>query len=347
MDTGLRVSEMLNLRENDIDFHNLLMKVFGKGQKERIVPFSPEVRKRLYRLSQLNGIRADFVFAGFGDVRWEKRNATTSLHLLLAKLGLPQFGWHRFRHTFATNYLRHGGDIVRLSMVLGHTQITTTQRYLHLLTDQPSASESLAGWADDKSERGSEKGEAEDDAGDGALSYHSPMLELALSLVDRLIQLFQERTRISDKKFAVIKELYETLEQVHGDYINAFNAYKKHVASGAQLNEIITDFNDRRIAFEPVRERVMALATTIKKDESFKESHAFLKSVEEYFWAVNGILSGSPFTVLIRAMHELQAGKSVDGTISSFADRLVTNLRNSWRIVSRNYAELLAKNASQ
>ena len=73
-------------------------------------------------------------------MKWEKRNSTTSLHLLLQKLGLPRFGWHRLRHTFATNYLRRGGDIVRLSMVLGHTQITTTQRYLHLLTDDLSAS---------------------------------------------------------------------------------------------------------------------------------------------------------------------------------------------------------------
>jgi len=55
-------------------------------------------------------------------------------------LALATFGWHRLRHTFATNYLRHGGDIVRLSMVLGHTQITTRQRYLHLLTEDLSAS---------------------------------------------------------------------------------------------------------------------------------------------------------------------------------------------------------------
>jgi site-specific recombinase XerD len=72
------------------------------------------------------------VFAGFGGSRWEKRNSATSLYVMQQKLGLPTFGWHRLRHTFATNYLRQGGDIVRLSMVLGHTQITTTQRYLHL-----------------------------------------------------------------------------------------------------------------------------------------------------------------------------------------------------------------------
>ena len=71
---------------------------------------------------------------------WDQRNSLRGLHLLQRELSMPTFGWHRLRHTFATNYLRHGGDIVRLSMVLGHTQITTTQRYLHLLTEDLSAS---------------------------------------------------------------------------------------------------------------------------------------------------------------------------------------------------------------
>lgn len=143
VDTGLRISEALNLRHADIDFDNLILKVLGKGQKERLVPFSPELRKRFYRFEQLKakkGIRSPYVLAGFNDAKWEKRNSNTSLYLLQRKLGLPTFGWHRLRHTFATNYLRHGGDIVRLAMVLGHSQITTTQRYLHLLTEDLSAS---------------------------------------------------------------------------------------------------------------------------------------------------------------------------------------------------------------
>jgi integrase/recombinase XerD len=142
LDTGLRISEALNLRQADVNADNLILKVFGKGQKERLVPFSPQLRKRLYRFEQLKvkkGVCRDFVFAGFSG-RWEKRNSTTSLSLLQRKLGLPPFGWHRLRHTFASNYLRHGGDIVRLSMVLGHSQITTTQGYLHLLTEDLSAS---------------------------------------------------------------------------------------------------------------------------------------------------------------------------------------------------------------
>jgi site-specific recombinase XerD len=143
LDTGLRISEALNLRQAGVDCDNLILKVFGKGQKERLVPFSPELRKRLYRFEQFKtkkGIRSDLVFVGSRGTRWEKRNSSTSLYLLQQKLGLPTFGWHRLRHTFATNYLRQGGDIVRLSMVLGHTTITTTQRYLHLLTEDLSAS---------------------------------------------------------------------------------------------------------------------------------------------------------------------------------------------------------------
>ena len=143
LDSGLRIAEALGLRNDSVDSDNLVLKVFGKGQKERLVPFSPELRKRLYRFEQLKakkGIRSDFLFAGFGGTRWEKRNSNTSLYLMQRKLGLPMFGWHRLRHTFATHYLRQGGDIVRLSMVLGHSQITTTQRYLHLLTEDLSAS---------------------------------------------------------------------------------------------------------------------------------------------------------------------------------------------------------------
>jgi site-specific recombinase XerD len=142
LDTGLRISEVLHLRERDADCDNLILKVLGKGQKERLVPFSPELRRRIYRYQQLRakkGIRSEFLLAGFEGTRWEKRNSTTSLYLLQDKLGLPRFGWHRLRHTFATNYLRQGGDIVRLSMVLGHTQITTTQRYLHLVPNDLSA----------------------------------------------------------------------------------------------------------------------------------------------------------------------------------------------------------------
>ena len=77
LDIGLRISETLSLRRADIDNDNLILKVFGKGQKERLVPFSPELRKRLYRFEQFKskkGIRNDLVFPGSRGNRWEKPN---------------------------------------------------------------------------------------------------------------------------------------------------------------------------------------------------------------------------------------------------------------------------------
>jgi site-specific recombinase XerD len=76
---------MLTLRREDLDFGNLILKIFGKGRKERLVPFSPELCKRLFRFGQFRtkkDIRSDRVFDGFGGARWEKRNRSTSLYLL-------------------------------------------------------------------------------------------------------------------------------------------------------------------------------------------------------------------------------------------------------------------------
>jgi integrase/recombinase XerD len=143
LDTGLRIEEALSLRRHDIDFDNLLLTVFGKGRKERRVPFSFELRKVLFRYDAVRVKqcpRCELMFPSREGTNWDQRNSLRGLHLLQHKLRLPSFGWHRLRHTFATNYLRQGGDIVRLSMVLGHSQITTTQRYLHLLTEDLSAS---------------------------------------------------------------------------------------------------------------------------------------------------------------------------------------------------------------
>jgi integrase/recombinase XerD len=143
LDTGVRIDEALTLHVSNVDFDNLLLTVFGKGRKERRIPFSFELRKVLFRWERIRAEqcpRCELLFPSRQGTEWDQRNSLRGLHILQRKLGLPSFGWHRLRHTFATNYLRQGGDIVRLSMVLGHTQITTTQRYLHLLTEDLSAS---------------------------------------------------------------------------------------------------------------------------------------------------------------------------------------------------------------
>jgi len=138
LDTGLRVDEGLRLRPSDVDWDNLLVTVYGKGQKERRLPFSHEMRKLLYRGDQPCGkavAHNDRMFPARNGGQWQQRNSLRSLYLLQERVGLPKFGWHRLRHSFATEYLRNGGEVVRLSRILGRTQVTTTMKYLHLLTE--------------------------------------------------------------------------------------------------------------------------------------------------------------------------------------------------------------------
>jgi integrase/recombinase XerD len=137
LDTGCRIDELLSARVASFDFDNLLLTVIGKGDKQRIVPFSFELRKRLVRFAQVRGKRgigSDWMFAARNGGRWHQRNALRSYYLLLARVGLPKSGFHRLRHSFATHYLRHGGDVVRLSKILGHSEVSTTMKYLHLMT---------------------------------------------------------------------------------------------------------------------------------------------------------------------------------------------------------------------
>lgn len=138
LDTGCRIEELLTARTGDFDFDNLLLTVVGKGRKQRKVPFGIELRKQLFRFVQVKEraeVRSELMFPAREDGKWELRNARRSYYCLLKSLGLPRTGFHLLRHTFATQYLRHGGDVVRLSIILGHSEVGTTMKYLHLLTE--------------------------------------------------------------------------------------------------------------------------------------------------------------------------------------------------------------------
>jgi integrase/recombinase XerD len=117
---------------------NLLLTVVGKGRKQRRVPFSAELRKPLFRFTQVKEreeIVSELMFPTRNGGRWEHRNARRSYNCLLKNLWLRPCGFHLLRHTMATQYLRNGGDVVRLSIILGHSEVSTTQKYLHLLTE--------------------------------------------------------------------------------------------------------------------------------------------------------------------------------------------------------------------
>jgi integrase/recombinase XerD len=136
LDAGLRISEALQLRRKDLDLDNLLVKVDGKGAKQRVVPISMEMRKLLFKWMHQQTVTNpdDLVFATRTKTALTKRNAQRDLVSLAAKLKISgvRVSPHTFRHTFAVNYIRNGGSALHLQRVLGHSTLEMTRRYVNL-----------------------------------------------------------------------------------------------------------------------------------------------------------------------------------------------------------------------
>jgi integrase/recombinase XerD len=138
LDTGCRISEALNLRVREIDFENLLVTLDGKGRKQRVVPFSFELRKAMFRCCHECSRTPDsLLFANRTQTKLGRRNVLRDVKLRCRRLGFdpPARTLHAFRHTFAVNYLRRGGSVFHLQKVLGHSTLEMTRRYANLMTE--------------------------------------------------------------------------------------------------------------------------------------------------------------------------------------------------------------------
>lgn len=123
LDTGIRASELCGLTKDDIDLTNRHIKVLGKGNKERLIPFSPRTASALFRHMADSGHRP------FPMTR------TSLAHLfqqIKKRAGILDAHPHRFRHTFSITYLKNGGDPYTLQDILGHTTMEMVRRYLAL-----------------------------------------------------------------------------------------------------------------------------------------------------------------------------------------------------------------------
>ena len=137
---GLRVSELTNLNISDIFFDDFLIKILGKGRKERFVPMSKIVKDMIK--DYLNSERFNTITKkGFEDIlflnnRGEKLTRVMIYTILnIAKKGIgikKKVSPHILRHSFATHLIENGADISSIQHMLGHTNITTTERYLHV-----------------------------------------------------------------------------------------------------------------------------------------------------------------------------------------------------------------------
>ncbi len=140
---GLRVSELVSLDLKNLDLENRLVRVIGKGNKERIVPIG---KKAVEKISSYLDIRADRIKETesiqplFLNNRRERLNVRSVQRLVdkaITQSGLPKkISPHVLRHTFATHLLNSGADLRSIQELLGHASLSTTQRYTHMNVDR-------------------------------------------------------------------------------------------------------------------------------------------------------------------------------------------------------------------
>lgn len=123
--TGVRVSELVGIRKQDIDFGRGVIKIFGKGSKERPVMIPPEFACEIQ--TYLEGKEYDEQMFPF-TTRTAENNVRELKNLAGIKKPLTP---HKIRHTFATHILQNGGSVVAIQELLGHASLTTTQMYTH------------------------------------------------------------------------------------------------------------------------------------------------------------------------------------------------------------------------
>jgi integrase/recombinase XerC len=135
---GLRLGEVLGLSRRDAPLRAGMMRVIGKGSKERVVPVLPAVAKAIrgYLAACPHQLAPDGpLFVGTGGGPLNPRLVQRQFAMLRARLGLPETATpHALRHSFATHLLNAGGDLRAIQELLGHASLSTTQRYTAIET---------------------------------------------------------------------------------------------------------------------------------------------------------------------------------------------------------------------
>jgi integrase/recombinase XerD len=137
--TGLRVSELVGLELSNLNLNQGVVRVIGKGQKERLVPIGDEAHESLkdYLLSGrpelLKGMQSDSVFVTSRKSGMTRQAFWYLVRRYAAQCDIPQkLSPHMLRHSFATHLLNHGADLRVVQLLLGHSDLSTTQIYTHI-----------------------------------------------------------------------------------------------------------------------------------------------------------------------------------------------------------------------
>jgi site-specific recombinase XerD len=137
LETGLRLNEIINIKMENINMQERLIYVtVTKTDVDRFVSFSDETRILLHKFILLFHDGYEYLFINFKTgKRLSKSSIESQTQALKSKLNIKQsISPHKWRHTFATKFITKGGNLTFLQKFLGHTSLKTTQKYLHLTT---------------------------------------------------------------------------------------------------------------------------------------------------------------------------------------------------------------------
>ena len=132
--TGMRVSELINVKITDIDHNRLVVKVMGKGSKERLIPYGEVASDYLnLYLKNRKEINSNEIFLSNRGKKITRSAFWNRIKLYLKKENLKEsISPHTLRHAFATHLLNRGADLRSVQILLGHSDLSTTQIYTHI-----------------------------------------------------------------------------------------------------------------------------------------------------------------------------------------------------------------------
>jgi len=129
--TGIRLSELINIKISDVDFNNQSIKVLGKRNKERIIPLSSSMINSLDNFTE-NNQNNHFLFTNLDGDKLYTKLVYRLVNKYIAKISsVNKKSPHILRHTFATHMLNNGADINAIKELLGHANLSATQVYTH------------------------------------------------------------------------------------------------------------------------------------------------------------------------------------------------------------------------
>lgn len=133
--SGLRISECVNIKKNQVHLSRKSLHISGKGNKQRIVLLSDILVKNLDQFMYEYPNKSEYVFVSKNNTPLTRQFVHNKLKQRIKEYGLNEkISAHSFRHSFATHLLDHGANLIVVQKLLGHSDITTTQIYTHVET---------------------------------------------------------------------------------------------------------------------------------------------------------------------------------------------------------------------